>query len=246
MRKILSLIAKLFTASISVPIAALLLIIVLSAIMTINIVRQDPERFGMLKGPSIIEEEEKALVAEVGKLISLPEGETPVIATVSDQDKLSDQPFFASAELGDKIIIYQQARKAILYRPSEKRIVEVGTVNIDQGGEVESIEKEEKASFVILNGTDTPGLTKVMEDDIIAIVPGAEIVKRANAASIDYQKTLVIDVAGENKELADELAEKLKAETSDLPDGEAEPGDVSFVIIVGEDRVPQETEQPSE
>jgi hypothetical protein len=244
MRKTLSLIARLFTASISVPIAALLLIIALSAIMTINVVRQNPERFGMLKGPSIIEEEEKALVAEVGRLISLPQEETPIIATVSDQDKLSDQPFFASAELGDKIIIYQQARKAILYRPSEKRIVEVGTVNIDEGGEVESIEKE--ISFIILNGTDTPGLTRAMENDITAIFPEAQIVKRANAASIDYEGTLVINVTGENKELESELADKLKAEISNLPDGEADPGDVSFVIIVGEDRTPETTEEPSE
>lgn len=246
MRKILSLIVKIFTANISIPFAALLLIILLSSILTINFVRQDPERFGMLKGPSIIEEEEKALVAEVGRLISLPEGETPVIATVTDQDKLSDQPFFAAAELDDKIIIYQQARKAILYRPSEKRIVEVGTVNIDQEGEVESIEKEEEISFIILNGTDTPGLTGAMESDIAAIVPGATIAKRANAASIDYEKTLVINVSGKNKELESELLKKLEAEISNLPDDEDDPGDVSFIIIVGEDRVPQEVEETTE
>ncbi len=72
-----------------------------------------------------IAEENKALLERVGAVIILPDDETPTIATVSDLDKLKGQPFFAKAELGDKVLIYAKAKKAILYRPSTNKIVEL-------------------------------------------------------------------------------------------------------------------------
>jgi hypothetical protein len=72
-----------------------------------------------------IAEENKALLDRVGAVIILPDDETPTIATVSDLDKLKGQPFFAKAELGDKVLIYAKAKKAILYRPSTNKIVEL-------------------------------------------------------------------------------------------------------------------------
>jgi|SRR3989344_5799275 len=63
------------------------------------------------------------LVEKVGKLIDLP-GETPTIATVTDLTQLSDQPFFKNAQNGDKILIFTEAKKAILYRPSTNKIIE--------------------------------------------------------------------------------------------------------------------------
>lgn len=77
-------------------------------------------------------EETKKLVAAVGKLIVLPLGETPTIATVSDPEKLKDQPFFAKAKVGDKVLIYRQAKKAIIYDPAENKIVEVAPINIGE------------------------------------------------------------------------------------------------------------------
>ena len=70
------------------------------------------------------------LVAKVGKLIMLPD-ETPSIATVTDPEKLKkDQPFFANAKVGDKVLIYATARKAIMYSPTENKIVEVAPLLI--------------------------------------------------------------------------------------------------------------------
>jgi hypothetical protein len=78
--------------------------------------------------------EAAALVQEVGKLIVLPEGETPTIATVSDPERLKEQPFFAKAKAGDKVLLYSTARKAYLYDPIAKKLLEVAPLNI--GGEV--------------------------------------------------------------------------------------------------------------
>ena len=69
-------------------------------------------------------------VAEVGKLMILPTNETPTLATVSDPEKLKDQPFFANASKGDKVLVYSVARKAILYSPVLNKIVEVAPVNL--------------------------------------------------------------------------------------------------------------------
>ena len=69
--------------------------------------------------------EMQALVAEIGKLIELPKGENPTVATITDPAKLKDQPFFANAKNGDKVLIYPNARKAFLYDPSTKKLIEV-------------------------------------------------------------------------------------------------------------------------
>lgn len=88
----------------------------------VNTLKTDPQKAAR--------EEAKTLVERVGKLIVLPEGEEPTIATVTDPELLKDQPFFAKAKKGDKVLIYATAGKAILYDPAENKIVEVAPVNI--------------------------------------------------------------------------------------------------------------------
>ncbi len=103
-----------------------LLVVVLGAAVyfyvQLNQLKEDPQK--------IAQEEARSLVIKVGKLIVLPEGEEPTVATVTDPNLLKDQPFFANAKTGDKVLIYTNARKAILYNPDENRIVEVAPVSI--------------------------------------------------------------------------------------------------------------------
>jgi hypothetical protein len=82
------------------------------------------------KTPVATAEEVQNIVSEVGNLIVLPQGEVPTVATVSDVEKLRDQPFFANAINGDKVLIYTKAGKAILYDPFAKKIVEVAPLNV--------------------------------------------------------------------------------------------------------------------
>jgi hypothetical protein len=75
--------------------------------------------------------ETQKLINKVGQLVDLPSGETPTIATVNDASKLKNQAFFASAQNGDKVLIYAKAGKAVLYRPSSNRVVEYSKVNLN-------------------------------------------------------------------------------------------------------------------
>jgi len=77
--------------------------------------------------------ENKDLLAELGKLIILPQ-EEPLIYQIDDPELLvSEQPFFVGAEAGDKLIIYPNSAKAIIYSRTRKMIVNVGPVTFDEG-----------------------------------------------------------------------------------------------------------------
>jgi hypothetical protein len=78
------------------------------------------------------------LVSQVSRLIVLPVGEDPTVATVTDVEKLKDQPFFTNAKNGDKVLIYTQAKKAILFNPSANKIVEVAPINIGDTGKAKT------------------------------------------------------------------------------------------------------------
>ena len=74
--------------------------------------------------------EAQKLVAEISKLLILPTDEGPTVATVTDLNALKGQPFFVHAKIGDKVLIYSKAKKAILYNPVAKKIVEVAPINL--------------------------------------------------------------------------------------------------------------------
>ena len=50
-------------------------------------------------------------------------------ATVSDPSALAGQSFFTSAQKGDKVLIYSQAKEAILYSVSMNKIINVAPLN---------------------------------------------------------------------------------------------------------------------
>lgn len=75
------------------------------------------------------EAELQDIIKMVGKHMVLPNNENPTMATVSDPEKLKDQPFFKNAKKGDKVLIFSLSQKAILYDPVGDRIVEVAPIN---------------------------------------------------------------------------------------------------------------------
>ena len=70
-----------------------------------------------------------SLISKVGKLVILPTGEDPVMATINDAASLiKEQIFYKNAINGDVVLVYQKAAKAIVYSPSRNIIVNVGPV----------------------------------------------------------------------------------------------------------------------
>jgi hypothetical protein len=107
-----------------------LLVLVLLAGLSIYFYRQWKEVKVGKTGVS--QDEINNITKKIGKFMDLPADEAPTLATVSDREKLKDQPFFAKAQNGDKVLIYTQSQKAILYRPAENKVIEV----INLSGEI--------------------------------------------------------------------------------------------------------------
>ena len=75
-----------------------------------------------------------SLVSKVRKLVVLPANETPTVATVLHADRLKTQSFFANASDGDKVLVYNHEKEAILYRPSTNQIVTIAPVTVTPDG----------------------------------------------------------------------------------------------------------------
>lgn len=183
----------------------------------------------LLKDPTAAQQAEiKDVTSKVSKLMDLPQGEDPSVATVLDKEKLKDQLFFARTENGDKVIIYTKAQKAILYRPSTNKIIEVAPINLGASSL--------PIPVVLYNGTTTTGLTSALEKELKDTVSGVTVVDKANAKRTDYAKTIVVDLVGTRATEAKQLAGYLGGEVGQLPAGEVKPADATkaeLLIIVG-------------
>ena len=110
--------------------SALAVVIAVSIFLAINLknIKNNPE--------ALSQKEMQIILSQVGKLIILPEGEVPVIATVTDLSKLEGQQFFANAKVGDKVLIYNESKTAILYDPIANKIIDLAPIiaNASQTG----------------------------------------------------------------------------------------------------------------
>ena len=79
---------------------------------------------------TVAENVNKALIEKVGKIVFLPQDEIPTIARVANPEILKDKVFFAEAKTGDVVLIYTNAKKAILYDPVANKIINMSNVNI--------------------------------------------------------------------------------------------------------------------
>lgn len=199
------------------------------------------------------------LLEEISQSFLLPENETPTLATVTDKEKLVGQPFFQKAENGDKVLIFTQSGRALLYRPNGKKIVDVTTINVNpqtaqsaapdqtttpgsptipansnteaaQGGA-----NPETLKVALYNGSGETGVTADMEKEVLKFYPKATAVVKETAAA-EYDTTMVIDLTGKSPILTESLSFALKGKIATLPDGEQKPEGADVLVIVGKDR----------
>lgn len=75
----------------------------------------------------------KELLEKVGNLIVLPKDEEPTVATITDVESLKqEQSFYSDAKNGDRVIIYMQAKKAIIYDEENNILVNVGPIFLNE------------------------------------------------------------------------------------------------------------------
>lgn len=187
--------------------------------------------------PSIVAKEEtKSLVDQVSKLAVLPTGEEPTVATVTDVDKLKDQPIFAKAQNGDKLLIYAGAGKAFLYRPNDNKLVDVIPVNTSSGGSqgtVAGATTSDTTKVVIANGTTKETAGNDAETLIKQVIQGVVVAGKVSAKKTDYAKTLVIDLSGKKAVAVTKIANALKGTVvKAIPEGEDKPN-ADILVIVG-------------
>ncbi|MBI4114539.1 MAG: hypothetical protein HY445_01705 [Candidatus Niyogibacteria bacterium] len=92
-----------------------------------NNVRENPQQ--------IAQEEAAEVMGRVSELMILPGDEDPNIFTVTDPERLrAEQAFFKDVSFGDRLIIYTNNQRAILYNPTAHKIVNVAPFLIGGAG----------------------------------------------------------------------------------------------------------------
>ena len=179
---------------------------------------------------TVAKQETDEVAAKISALMDVPKNEEPTLATVTDINKLKSQQFFAKAENGDKVLIYAQSSKAILYRPQSNKIIEVASVNL---GQTQTPSTTPKLRVALYNGSSVEGATGVAEKTITQKVANVEVVDKENAKKNTYPKTLVVDVSGNQQQAAQQLSQVLGASVGPMPTGEAKPTDADLLVILG-------------
>lgn len=155
-------------------------------------------------------------IEEVGRLYDLPKDEKPSVATVSDKEKLKDQPFFAKAENGDITLIYSTAKLAILYRPSSKQIINVSSVTIQGNLRIKVI-----------------GSSAARQKALAALTTAQIAATEGGDAKAAPTSITVVDVSGKNAEQAKKVADAVGGKVGSLPEGEETPSDTDILVIAG-------------
>ena len=194
--------------------------------------------------------ENVAVLDELGKLVDLPVGETPVIATIIDKTKLSDEPFFAKAVNDDVVVMYPTSKVAYIFRPSNKKIIDFTRVAIaddvtsgNQGisqttttpsGNTSSSNTSAAAMPIkikVFNGNATTDYSSVMVPILRDKYLSGAVVTAAGLAKGSYTENIVCDPLGAQKAKAEEIALMVGGSVNPCPAGEDITGYDIIVIL---------------
>lgn len=185
----------------------------------------------VVKNPAEISQKElAAAIKNIERSIDLPDDETPTFATITDKSKVQDQPFFSAVENGDKVLIYPNSRKAILYRPSSKKIVEFAPLVL---GVSTATDEAEQALFTIAiyHSAHSDHLVNTVKATL-ADIEGMTVTQ-IDSSVHKYTQTQVIDLSGNDDEIVDLLSELLGGEVIEkIPSGERKP-EADILVILG-------------
>lgn len=69
------------------------------------------------------------IIGKVENLYMVPSGE-PTVAKVQNKEKLGNQAFFSQAQDGDYMLVYAEAKLALLYREEINKLINVGPITL--------------------------------------------------------------------------------------------------------------------
>lgn len=212
------------------------------------------EEVKRVAGAEVSDAEIGEVVKKVERHIVLPKNETPTLATVSEKEKLSGQQFFAMSENGDKVLVYVNSKKAILYRPRIDKIIEVSpiTVNEDQTplqNNIQSNNREstnttpvtsqastqpETISVEIRNGSQIAANLSIIQERLRQ-QSGISLASVDTDAKREYDRTIVYLINKDKESRAKEIAASLKSVyETELPSDEPLP-EADILVIIGSD-----------
>lgn len=199
---------------------------------------------------------DEKVLKEIGNVVALPD-EIPQVMTVQDVSKLSGQAFFVGAQNGDLVLAFPKAQKAVLYRPTDKKVIGYSSINIPQQPQDEPVQasdsaknnakakmspapvkKQELPRVVILNGTKEKGLAKKASD--LLDKKTVEVISLGNTTG-DYKNSIVAGVSKTKKMTTVELQKivsnitKVPVKIGALSEKEKVANTTDVVIILGDD-----------
>ena len=73
-----------------------------------------------------------SMLKKVERLVLLPEDEVPAVFDINEPETLIEQQaFFRGVEAGDKLLVFPETNKAIIYSPKKNQIINIGPVTFD-------------------------------------------------------------------------------------------------------------------
>ena len=194
----------------------------------------------ILKDPQLAsqlsEQQTKALLEKLSKLIILPADPNPVVAVINDVEALAaDQDFYKDANNGDKVILFQKDSKAIIYNEEANRLVNVGPIyfNNADGTPQAAVNAADRLNIELRNGTSQAGGTTAVRDQLVKNY-AFNVTRLGKAAKSDYTGYVLVDgTDGSKASLIESLQKELGATVvKEVPTGEADLK-TEVMIIVG-------------
>lgn len=109
-------------------------------------------------------EKSDVILSDVARLIQLPKDEAPNIAVINNVEDVMKEPFFAAARNNDVLIAYPRAGMAILYRPSDDILVNVGPIVTQQNTATPTAPNHPSADVKVSEETGTATSQSVPDD----------------------------------------------------------------------------------
>lgn len=76
-------------------------------------------------------EERQQIISKIEHVVLLP-NEDPSLSTVVDSTKFTNQTLRDRAKNGDKLLIYAEAKRLVIYRPATQKVVDLLTIQEKQ------------------------------------------------------------------------------------------------------------------